>query len=88
MDRDKQEIARKLKILRHAEATGEVARTCRYFGISRASFYRWLTTYRTGGEATLINGRPIPKNPQSPHQALQQASAWPSYSDGCQSPHL
>jgi hypothetical protein len=41
MDRDKQEIASKLKILRHAEATGEVARTCRYFGIGRASFYLW-----------------------------------------------
>ena len=63
MDRDRQEIARKLKILRHADATGEVARTYRYFGIGRASFYRWLTAYRAGGEATLVNGRPIPKNP-------------------------
>lgn len=36
-DRD---IQRKLRILKHAEETGHVARTCRYFGIGRASFYR------------------------------------------------
>lgn len=63
MDRDKQDIARKLKILRHAEATGEVARTCRYFGIGRASSYRWLTACRASGEAALVNARHIPKNP-------------------------
>lgn len=74
MDRDKQEIARKLKILRHAEATWEVARTCRYFGIGRASFYRWLTAYRAGGEAALVNGRPIPKNPpnQTPPEIVEK----------------
>lgn len=65
MHRDNQEIARKLKISRYAEATAEAARTCRYFGIGCASFYRWLTAYRTGGEAALVNGRPIPKNPPS-----------------------
>lgn len=63
MDRDKQVIARKLKILRHAEESGQVARTCRYFGIGRASFYRWQAAYRAGGEAALINAKPIPKNP-------------------------
>ena len=59
MDRDKQEIARKLKILRHAEATGEVNRTCRYVGIGRASIYRWMTAFWAGGEAALLNGRSI-----------------------------
>lgn len=74
MDRDKQEIARKLKILRHAEETGHVARTCRYFGIGRASFYRWLTAYRAGGEAALINAKPIPKNPanQTPPEIVEK----------------
>jgi len=33
------------------------------FGIGRASFYRWQAAYRAGGEATLINAKPIPKNP-------------------------
>ncbi len=54
-DRD---IQRKLRILRHAEETGHVGRTCRYFGIGRASFYRWkaalekqeLPVPHTGGE--------------------------------------
>jgi len=39
MNRDEQEVARKLKVLRHAEATGEVARSCRHSGIGRANFY-------------------------------------------------
>ena len=29
------DIQRKLKVLRHAEQTGHVAKTCRYFGIGR-----------------------------------------------------
>ena len=57
------DIQRKLKVLRHAEQAGHVARTCRYFGIGRASFYRWKSAYRESGEAGLINAKPIPKNP-------------------------
>ena len=57
------DIQRKLKVLRHAEQAGHVAKTCRYFGIGRASFYRWKSAYRESGEAGLINAKPIPKNP-------------------------
>ena len=33
---------RRLAIIRHAEeVTGNVALTCRYYGISRTVFYRW-----------------------------------------------
>ncbi len=53
----------KIKILRYAEQSGCVAKTCRYFGIGRASFYRWRTAYRQLGEAGLVNAKPIPKNP-------------------------
>ena len=42
-----------------------MAKTCRYFGIGRASFYRWRTAYRQLGEAGLVNAKPIPKNPAS-----------------------
>ncbi|WP_369682050.1 helix-turn-helix domain-containing protein [Malonomonas rubra] len=35
------EIKRRLRILDHAKQTGNVARTCRYLGIGRATFYRW-----------------------------------------------
>ena len=38
---DEREIKRKLKVLRHTEQSGNTAKTCRYFGVSRSTFYRW-----------------------------------------------
>ena len=35
---DQREIQRKLRVLEHAERSGQVSKTCRYFGIGRASF--------------------------------------------------
>ena len=61
MDKNKREIQRKLRILRYADEIGHVAKTCRYFGIGRASFYRWRKAYSERGEAGLINAPPIPK---------------------------
>src|SRR5215831_8654138 len=59
--------ARRLAIIRHAEElTGNVALTCRYYGISRTVFYRWLRRYEAEGLAGL---RDRSKRPQhSPHQ--------------------
>lgn len=35
--------ARRLAIIRHAgEVTGNVAKTCQYYGINRQVFYTWL----------------------------------------------
>jgi putative transposase len=34
-----------IKILREAEATGQVVDTCRKCGISEATFYRWKKKY-------------------------------------------
>lgn len=56
-------IRRKLKILAHAEETGKVAKTCRYWGISRDTFYRWKRDYLTHGEQVLVNSKPCPENP-------------------------
>ena len=61
MGKDQREVARKLRILQHAEATGQVAKTCRYFGVGRSSFYRWREAYRRNGDAGLVNQPPIPK---------------------------
>jgi transposase-like protein len=37
---------RRLAIIRHAEeVTGNVALTCRYYGITRQSYYVWLRRY-------------------------------------------
>ena len=63
---DRREIQRKLRVLQHAERVGEVAKTCRYFGIGRASFYRWKRAYEREGEDGLANAKPIPKS--SPNQ--------------------
>ncbi len=63
MTKEDRDIQRKLKVLRHAEKTGHVARTCRYFGVGRSSFYRWKAAYDQCGEAGLVNAKPIPKNP-------------------------
>ena len=41
MTKAERDIKRKLRVLRHAEETGNVLKTCRYFGISREIFYRW-----------------------------------------------
>ncbi|MEV6340546.1 helix-turn-helix domain-containing protein [Nocardia vinacea] len=47
MDR---EVRRRLAVLRHVEeVTGNVAMTCRYFGISRQIYYTWLRRYETEG---------------------------------------
>ncbi|MFC1513550.1 IS481 family transposase [candidate division KSB1 bacterium] len=57
------DIKRKLKVLKHAEESGNNAKTCRYFGISRQSFYYWRKAYVEHGEEGLINSKPCPKNP-------------------------
>ena len=46
--------ARRLAIIRHArEVTGNVAQTCRHFGLSRRTFYKWKPRYEAQGEAGL-----------------------------------
>src|ERR1051326_4191318 len=41
---------RRLAIIRHAEeVTGSIAKTCRYYGISRQCFYKWLRRYHELG---------------------------------------
>jgi len=43
-------VRRKLAVLRHVdEVTGNVAMTCRYFGISRQLYYTWLRRYQDEG---------------------------------------
>lgn len=61
MNKDQREIQRKLRILRYADEIGHVAKACRYFGIGRASFYRWRAAYQKHGENGLINRPSIPK---------------------------
>lgn len=62
MTNDQREIRRKLRILEHAQISGDVSRTCRYFGIGRASFHRWRQAYQARGEAGLASKRSVPHN--------------------------
>ena len=63
MTRTQQDIKKKLRIFQHAEESGNISRTCRYFAISRDTFYRWKKEYSERGEEGLINSKPCLKNP-------------------------
>ena len=59
----RQDIRRKQKVLDYAREIGNVSRACRYYGVSRESYYQWKRAYDAQGEAGLINNKPCPDNP-------------------------
>jgi transposase len=64
MDR---QVRRRLAIFNHAEeVTGNVAMTCRYYGITRQTFYIWKRRYEELGEDGLKDRSSRPKN--CPHE--------------------
>ena len=66
--------ARRLAIIRHAdEVTGNVAKTCRYYGISRQVFYTWLRRYEAEGIAGLRDRSSGPA--QCPHETVSEVVA-------------
>jgi len=60
MTQAKRDVARKSAVLRHAQQSRNVSKTCRHFGISRDTYYTWLHAYEQRGEAGLTNRRPGP----------------------------
>jgi transposase InsO family protein len=62
MKQAERDIKRKLAVFRYAEESGNVAFTCRHFGISRQCFYIWKRAYERDGEAGLVNKKPCPEN--------------------------
>jgi transposase InsO family protein len=47
-------VARRLAMIRHCEeVTRNVAKTCRYYGVSRPTFYKWFRRYQELGEQGL-----------------------------------
>ena len=67
--------ARRLAILRHArEVTGNVSRTCRYYGITRQAYYTWLRRYE---ELGLEGLRDRSRRPHvSPNATRTEVVAW------------
>lgn len=53
MSSKQREINQRLRILQHAEGSGNICKTCRYFGIGRATLYRWKRKYDLDGEEGL-----------------------------------
>ena len=61
MSPEQREINRRQRILEHAESSGNVCLTCRYFGIGRATFYRWKRRYAEEGLDGLARKKPVGK---------------------------
>ena len=59
MKANDREIRRKQRILEHAVESGNVANTCRYYGIPRSSFYRWRNVVQEHGEEGLRSKKAI-----------------------------
>jgi transposase InsO family protein len=54
----------RMRVLEHAGGgTRQVARTCRHFGLSRKTFYKWKKRYETGGAAAVCD------RPSTPHRS-------------------
>jgi transposase len=68
------EIRRKRRVLEHAIESGNVAKTCRYFGVPRASFYRWRNAYQEYGEEGLQCKKSIAKSHpnQTPDEIVEK----------------
>ena len=43
MNEEQRLVQKRMRVLEHAKKTGNVRKTCRYFGIARSSFYRWMS---------------------------------------------
>jgi hypothetical protein len=63
MTKAQRDIARKIRVLQHAQEAKNISKTCHYFGISRQCFYDWQKAYHQYGEKGLINSKPCPENP-------------------------
>jgi transposase len=47
------QINLRTRLIKHTEESGNIAKTCRYFGISRKTYYKWIRRYEELGAAGL-----------------------------------
>ncbi len=65
---------RRIAVLEHAQRTGNVAETCRIFGISRTRYYQWKNVAdRYGLEALVPKARRTPQMPDATPTHVIQA---------------
>ena len=57
MNEEQRLVQKRLRVLEHVQKTGNVRKTCRYFGIGRSSFYRWKSAFDREGEAGLVTSQ-------------------------------
>jgi Helix-turn-helix domain len=69
MHKFRREAEHKLRALKHSEAIGDVGRAYRYFGVGRASLYRWQDAYRQYGVSSLENLKTFPALSTNPSNA-------------------
>ena len=62
MNEEQRLVQKRLRVLEHAKKTGNVRKTCRYFGIARSSFYRWKKAFDRDGESGLVNKPRVARN--------------------------
>ena len=76
MRAEESEIRRKRRVLEHAGESGNVAKTCRYFGVPRTSFYRWRNAYQEHGEEGLRCKKSIAKSHpnQTPDETVEKCT--------------
>lgn len=64
------QVRHRLAVLRHVEdVTGNIAMTCRYFGITRPTYYNWLRRYEAEGVDGLRDRSKRPRNSPSATRA-------------------
>lgn len=72
--------ARRLAMIRHAkEVSGNVSQTCRYYGITRQSYYVWLRRYKEKGLAGLEDRSCRPHRSPRHNRAVELRPSWQVY---------
>ena len=61
MTYEEREIWRKKRVLEHADRTGNIRKTCRYFAVPRSLFYLWRNAYRERGDEGLLRRKRVPR---------------------------
>jgi len=60
------EVKVRLKWIEYYNKTQNISKTCRYFGISRTTFYKWYNRYKSEGIEGLYDRPKTPRNKRKP----------------------